>query len=85
MNWLNNTLPKKEQINKDLEDRNINAEKWWKEVERDNSLLEKFANCYSKIFTRGKFDEQLYRCGVNLRLNSYCEWLEEKYPELRKE
>lgn len=83
MKHLANILPAKEQINDDLKKRNINAEEWWKATEEDKGLLEKYARCYSRIFSRGKTDKHLYLCGVNLRLNSYCEWLIEKYPNLK--
>ena len=82
MGWKENVESLRNDITKDLEERGVNAAKWWESAEEKN-LLQKCLNCYAKHYGRGKFDEHLHKCGIRLRMNSYCEWLLQEYPELK--
>ena len=70
MGWKENVESLRNDITKDLEERGVNAAKWWESAEEKN-LLQKCLNCYAKHY------------GIRLRMNSYCEWLLQEYPELK--
>lgn len=82
MGWMDSAMPPRNVITEDLELRGVNTEKWWN-IAEEKHLMQKCINCYSRCYGRNRFDEHLHQCGVRLRMNAYCEWLLQEYPELR--
>lgn len=82
--WIKKGLPPQNVVQEDLESSGIDFEKWFTAAQSSDMLVQKLLACYARHYGKRKFDQYLHECGVRLRLNSYCEWLQESYPELRK-
>lgn len=84
MQWFDLMLPPHVVVQQDLETRGVDFQKWYQAAQEDTELPRLLSQCYSRHnYGHRRFDEQLHRTGVRLRLNSHCEWLLQQHPELQ--
>lgn len=76
-------MPSLNIVQTDLEARGVDYQEWKALARTNNKLHAKLSQCYAKHnFGHRHFDEELHKVGVRLRLNSYCKWLLQEYPQL---
>lgn len=76
-------VPPQEDIRMALESRGIDYGIWKALVKLRPEHEESLNQCYAPHNRRRKFDADLHRCGVKLRLNSYCQELLKQHPNLK--
>jgi hypothetical protein len=84
MSWYESVLPSHTEVEHDLTSRDINYHRWKELANREEVLLRELCQCYAKHnYGHRRFDEQLHRTGVRLRLDAYCAHLLNEYPQLQ--
>ncbi len=77
-------IPPQDDVRIALESRGIDYGIWKALAKLRPELDVALNECYAPHNRRRKFDADLHRCGVKLRLDSYCQKLLQQYPDLRR-
>lgn len=76
-------MPSYDVMKADLESRGVEFAKWSELAKHNPHLLRKLQQCYTQHNWRRRFDAELHQYGLRLRLNFYCAWVLQEYPEMQ--